>query len=144
MEAYRGGFSSRTKLLSSIAAVKYLGTHHPPIDDAEFDKECGVGTSVRYLFTRSRDSLLVGIELSLSDIAARVNAYITSKAPTSWSALSGAIGDLKSTDLRWASPLDVKNAVEKAFTDLFGSKEEAKAKVRPDSRSDNYNVILTS
>lgn len=74
-----------------------------------------------------------GIELSLSDIATRVSDYMSSKAPASWSALSGAIGDLKSTDLRWASPLDVKNAVEKAFTDVFGSKEEAKAKVRLNS-----------
>ena len=55
---------------------------------------------------------------------------MSSKAPVNWSALSGAIGDLKATDLRWASPLDVKNAVEKAFTDAFGSKEEAEAKVR--------------
>lgn len=59
---------------------------------------------------------------------------MTSKAPANWSALSGAIGDLKATDLRWASPLDVKNAVEKAFTDAFGSKEEAKAKVRLNSQ----------
>ncbi|KDN48115.1 hypothetical protein RSAG8_03131, partial [Rhizoctonia solani AG-8 WAC10335] len=93
------------------AAIKYLSTHPPPIDDAEFDKECGVG-----------------IELSLGDIAQRVNAYMTSKAPAGWPALSSAIGDLKSTDLRWATPLDVKNAVEKAFTDMFGSKGEAKAK----------------
>ncbi|KAG9100529.1 hypothetical protein FRC07_010401, partial [Ceratobasidium sp. 392] len=93
------------------AALKYLGTHPAPVNDAEFDKECGVG-----------------IELSLNDIASRVTEYMTTKVPAGWSALSGAIGDLKSTDLRWASPLDVKNVVEKAFTDTFGTKEEAKAK----------------
>ncbi|QRV72629.1 glutamyl-tRNA synthetase [Ceratobasidium sp. AG-Ba] len=93
------------------AALKYMSTHPVPVNDEEFNKECGVG-----------------IELSLSDIAARVTNYMASKAPAGWSALSGAIGDLKSTDLRWASPLDVKNVVEKAFTDAFGTKEEAKAK----------------
>jgi len=38
---------------------------------------------------------------------------------------------LKNTpDLRWASPLELKNVVEKAFTDAFGSKEEALAKLK--------------
>ncbi|CAE6391096.1 unnamed protein product [Rhizoctonia solani] len=96
------------------AAIKYLSAHPSPIDDAQFNKECGVG-----------------VELSLGDVIEQVNAYISSKAPASWSALSGAIGDLKSTELKWANPLDVKNAVERAFTNLFGSKEEARAKVRP-------------
>ncbi|KAG8745758.1 hypothetical protein FRC10_007019 [Ceratobasidium sp. 414] len=93
------------------AALKYLGAHPAPVNDAEFNRECGVG-----------------IELSPSDIAAHVAGYMASKAPAGWSALSGAIADLKSTDLRWASPLVAKNAVEKAFTDAFGTKEEAKAK----------------
>ncbi|KAG8704127.1 hypothetical protein FRC09_003748, partial [Ceratobasidium sp. 395] len=96
------------------AALKYLSTHPAPVNDAEFNKECGVG-----------------IELTPGDIAARVTEYMTSKVPASWSAFGGAVGDLKSTELRWANPLDVKNAVEKAFTDVFGTKEEAKAKVRP-------------
>ena len=41
------------------------------------------------------------------------------------------IGGLKNTpDLRWASPLELKNTVEKAFVDTFGSKEEALAKLK--------------
>ncbi|CAE6470580.1 unnamed protein product [Rhizoctonia solani] len=109
------------------AAVKYLNAHPPPIDDAEFNKECGVG-----------------IELSLSDIAQRVNAYMTSKVPIGWSSLSGAIGDLKSTDLKWATPLDVKNAVEKAFTDMFGSKEEAKTKAAKEAKKPANAAAATS
>ncbi|KAF8760316.1 Glutaminyl-tRNA synthetase, non-specific RNA binding region part 1 [Rhizoctonia solani] len=111
------GVTIASRLIIDAAAIKYLSNHPVPVDDAEFNKECGVG-----------------IEFSLSDIAERVNAYMSSKAPASWSALSGAIGDLKSAELRWASPLDVKNAVEKAFTDLFGSKEEAKAKASKEAK----------
>jgi len=38
---------------------------------------------------------------------------------------------LKNTPgLRWASPLDLKNAAERAFVDTFGSKEEALAKLK--------------
>jgi len=41
------------------------------------------------------------------------------------------IGGLKNTpDLRWASPLELKNTVEKAFVDTFGSKDEALAKLK--------------
>lgn len=41
------------------------------------------------------------------------------------------IGGLKSApDLRWANPLELKNAVDKAFVDTFGSKEEALAKLK--------------
>lgn len=41
------------------------------------------------------------------------------------------IGGLKNTsDLRWANPLELKNAVEKAFVDTFGSKEGALAKLK--------------
>jgi len=41
------------------------------------------------------------------------------------SVLSGVKG---TTELRWASPLEVKDAVENAFTEKYGVKEAAKPK----------------
>lgn len=35
--------SFRNRYSFVVAAVKYLGTHPLPVDDAEFNKECGVG-----------------------------------------------------------------------------------------------------
>lgn len=54
--------------------------------------------------------------------------YVTSSALAGWNNLGQAIGGLKSTDLRWASPLELKNAVEAAFLEKFGAKEAAKPK----------------
>lgn len=48
---------------------------------------------------------------------------------TSWTNLGAVIGAVKGLpDLRWASPLEMKNTVEKAFMDKFGAKETAKPK----------------
>ncbi len=59
--------------------------------------------------------------------------YVASSAYTGWNNLGAAIGGLKGTDLRWANALELKNAVESAFTEKFGAKGAAKpkAKVRP-------------
>lgn len=54
--------------------------------------------------------------------------YVASSALAGWNNLGQAIGGLKSTDLRWASPLELKNAVEAAFLEKFGAKEAAKPK----------------
>ncbi|KAK7695754.1 hypothetical protein QCA50_000391 [Cerrena zonata] len=94
------------------AAVKYLEAHPLPIDQPDFDKQCGVGFTI-----------------TPSEIAAQVSNYLTSAAVTGWANLGVVIGGLKtSPELRWASPLDVKNAVEAAFTEKFGAKEAAKPK----------------
>ena len=46
-----------------------------------------------------------------------------------WANLSSTISSLKSTpELRWANPMELKNAVEKAFTEEFGEKTAIKAK----------------
>ena len=54
--------------------------------------------------------------------------YVASSAYSGWNNLGAAIGGLKGTDLRWANPLELKNAVENAFTEKFGTKEASKPK----------------
>ncbi|KAI0082442.1 glutamine-tRNA ligase [Panus rudis PR-1116 ss-1] len=94
------------------AAVKYLESHTLPIDQAEFDNECGVGFTI-----------------TPAEIATHVANYITSAAVSGWANLGQVIGGLRSSpELRWANALEVKNAVEAAFTERFGAKETAKSK----------------
>jgi glutaminyl-tRNA synthetase len=46
-----------------------------------------------------------------------------------WSSLGPVISALKSTpELKWANPLDIKNATDKIFLVKFGPKESSKAK----------------
>ena len=42
--------------------------------------------------------------------------------------MGATLGALKSTELRWANALELKNAVEDAFLQKFGPKEAAKPK----------------
>lgn len=54
---------------------------------------------------------------------------MSSSAVLGWASLGQVISGVKSSpDLRWASPLDVKNSVEKVFLERFGAKEAAKPK----------------
>ncbi|KAI0650231.1 glutaminyl-tRNA synthetase [Trametes meyenii] len=92
-------------------AAKYLGAHPAPVNNADFDRSCGVGFSI-----------------TVEDLAIRVKDLIESSAFTGWNNLGAAIGGLKGTDLRWANPLELKTAVEKAFVEKFGAKETAKPK----------------
>ncbi|KAF8076578.1 glutamine-tRNA ligase [Lyophyllum atratum] len=94
------------------AAVKYIETHKLPIDESEFDKECGVGFSI-----------------TPTELHDRVTEHIASNAVTGWANLGVVMTALKTTpELRWASPLEVKNAVETCFTEMFGAKGAAKPK----------------
>lgn len=105
-----------------LAAVKYTETHQVPIDEADFDKHCGIGFSI-----------------TPTELLAHINIYITTNTVPGWASLGPVISGLKSTpELRWANPLEVKNAVEKAFKDNFGPKEDAKPKgkeMKKDSKS---------
>jgi glutaminyl-tRNA synthetase len=48
-----------------------------------------------------------------------------------WASLGAVIGGVKNIPaLRWANPLDIKNAVERVFTQAFGAKEAAKPKAK--------------
>ncbi|PSR74976.1 hypothetical protein PHLCEN_2v9390 [Hermanssonia centrifuga] len=95
------------------AAAKYLEAHSAPVDQADFDKECGVGFTI-----------------SPTELASQVTSYVASSAASGWANLGATIGALKNTDLRWAHPLELKNAVESAFTEKFGVKEAAKPKTK--------------
>ncbi|KAI0050254.1 glutamine-tRNA ligase [Auriscalpium vulgare] len=94
------------------AAAKYLETHPLPVDDADFDKHCGVGFSI-----------------TPEELYTAVTNYISANAVAGWSALGSTLGALKQTpELRWASPLELKNSVERAFQEIYGVKEVAKPK----------------
>ncbi|KAF5359049.1 hypothetical protein D9758_004752 [Tetrapyrgos nigripes] len=95
-----------------LAAVKYVGSHLSPIDNADFDKECGVGFSI-----------------TAEELLKHTTEYITSNAIAGWNNLGATISGVKAIpSLRWASPLEIKNAVEKAFLDTFGPKQAAPPK----------------
>ncbi|KAG6869339.1 hypothetical protein C0993_000092 [Termitomyces sp. T159_Od127] len=105
------GVLAKTSLINK-AAVKFAETHKMPINEAEFNNECGVGFSI-----------------TSEELNDRVTKYIRSKAIAGWSSLGAVISALRATpEIRWANPLDVKNAVEKIFTETFGTKEAAKPK----------------
>ncbi|RDB22773.1 putative glutamine--tRNA ligase [Hypsizygus marmoreus] len=94
------------------AAVKYAETHKVPIDGGEFDKECGIDFTI-----------------TPAELHEQVTKYITTNALPGWASLGPTISALKGTpELRWANPLDVKNAVDKMFTETFGPKEASKPK----------------
>ncbi|KAJ3883826.1 glutamine-tRNA ligase [Lentinula edodes] len=103
----------KLKSVDQVAAgVKYAESHSIPFDDADFDKACGVGFSI-----------------SLEEILEHVTAYIKSNSVCGWANLGGTISGVKAIpELRWASPLEVKNAVEQAFISNFGPKQAAPAK----------------
>ena len=62
---------------------------------------------------------------------ALVEAHLASNDIAGWPSLGPVVSVLKNTpELRWANPLDVKNAVDKAFVVKFGPKESAKLKVK--------------
>jgi len=59
------------------------------------------------------------------------NKYLETNPVDGWASLSTVINILKkSPELNGVKPLDVKNAVEKVFTEKFGPKEAAKPKVK--------------
>lgn len=94
------------------AASKYLEIHPTPVDQAEFDKECGVGFSI-----------------TAEELASQVAQFVASSTATGWANLGAVISGLRnSAELRWANPLEVKNTVEAAFVEKFGVKEAAKPK----------------
>lgn len=87
----------------------------------------------------------IGFTITPAEIAAAVSNYITTAAVTGWANLGAVIGGLKtSPELRWASPLDVKNAVETAFTEKFGTKEAAKPKGKVNPYYENNAVFTKS
>ncbi|BGP40715.1 Glutaminyl-tRNA synthetase [Rhodotorula kratochvilovae] len=100
------------------AAIKHLSTATPPFDDAAFDEACGVGFSI-----------------TPAELDTRVRAYLADKADdvqkAGWTGFSKVSGLMRQADpLRWVAPLDLKAAAETVFEELFGKKEDAKAKAQ--------------
>ncbi|KAJ3576183.1 hypothetical protein NP233_g605 [Leucocoprinus birnbaumii] len=96
------------------AAVKYMDANKSPVNDQEFDDACGVG-----------------FVITSDDILAQAKDYVTSTAVAGWANLGATLGSLRNSPrLRWANPLDVKNAVERVFLETFGPKESAKPKAK--------------
>lgn len=92
---------------------------------------------VRELFISScvprRSYSQKGFSITAEDLTDAVSKYLTvaSDTITGWANLGAAMAGLKtSPETRWASPLDVKSAVEKAFSEKFGAKEAAKPKAK--------------
>ncbi|KAF9247380.1 glutaminyl-tRNA synthetase [Melanogaster broomeanus] len=109
-------------------AAKYLETHSLPVDETEFNEICGVG------FTITSDQL-----------DASVKEYIQSNTIAGWANLGAVISGVKNiAAFRWANPLEIKNAVERVFTQTFGAKEAAKpkAKVDPAQRAKSRKVVF--
>ncbi|KAF8969458.1 tRNA synthetases class I, catalytic domain-containing protein [Flammula alnicola] len=104
---------SKLKSVDQVtAAVKYLESHRLPVEEGEFNKESGIGFSI-----------------TPEELSAQVETYIASNNVTGWASLGSVISALKnSPELRWASPLDVKKAVDQVFLEKFGAKESAKPK----------------
>lgn len=73
--------------------------------------------------------LPAGFSISPADLDDQVKTYIATNRIPGWANFGAVISALKTTSgLRWASPLEVKNAVENAFLGTFGPKEAAKRK----------------
>ncbi|PPQ65934.1 hypothetical protein CVT26_010696 [Gymnopilus dilepis] len=106
---------SRLKTVDQVtAALKYFETSKLPIEEADFNRACGVG------FTISPEELYTQVE-----------SYVSTNNISGWASLGPVISALKnSPELRWANPLEVKTAVEKVFLDKFGPKETAKPKAK--------------
>ncbi|KAI9639619.1 tRNA synthetases class I, catalytic domain-containing protein [Dioszegia hungarica] len=98
------------------AAIKYLEPNPAgtPINEAEFDKTCGVG-----------------INITSSDLPSLIKSYISTlpTPPDSWTNFGPLLGGVKSStsDLKWANAADLKSSLETLFTELFGTKEAAAA-----------------
>jgi glutaminyl-tRNA synthetase len=70
-----------------------------------------------------------GFSITPEELHTYVTEYISSNTVSGWDDLNSVISRVKGLPrLRWASPLEVKNSVEKAFTENFGTKDVAKPK----------------
>jgi len=113
------------------------------VDDDQFDHECGVGQFVHvhvcscdpnaffhhHPFGRNPRTHLTGFSITPEALSYAVSEYVNSSAVTGWANMGAAITALRNTPaLRWANPLEIKNAVEAALAARFGAKEVAKPK----------------
>ena len=75
--------------------------------------------------------LFPGFSITSEEIDTHVSEHVASAPISGWANLSSTINQLKSTSaLRWANPLELKAAVEREFTKVFGEKSAAAAKAK--------------
>jgi glutaminyl-tRNA synthetase len=76
-------------------------------------------------------AICLDFSIAPEELYALVEANVASNDIAGWTGLGPVVSALKnSPELRWAAPLDVKNAVDKAFIAKFGPKESAKSKTK--------------
>jgi len=74
-------------------------------------------------------TLCSGFSITFEKMTEFVENYVNSNSVSGWANLGPVINALKATpELKWANPLEVKNATEKVFVARFGAKEAAKPK----------------
>lgn len=96
------------------AAVKFLDANPPPVEEKLFNPACGVG-----------------IELSLEEIRSIFLSLVRMQKIEGWANLQAVTQAAKTaTKLRWAPPLEVKNAADSVFTEIFGPKDTGKPKAK--------------
>jgi glutaminyl-tRNA synthetase len=85
--------------LMGIAAVKYLEASLPaePLDEAAFDKACGVGKLYRLLWLFEADC--PGIDISVAQLPELLKSYIAvlPTPPKDWVSLGPITGGIKSS-----------------------------------------------
>lgn len=102
------------------------------MNNAEFNEACGVGESIAVRAPPDCSTIKrLGFSITPDQLDAFVNGYIQSSSVSGWTSLGPVISGVKNTpSLRWANPLEIKNAVERVFTEVFGAKEAVKPKGR--------------
>ena len=76
-------------------------------------------------------TIYLDFSIAPEELYAFVEAHVASNDISGWPSLGPVVSALKnSPELRWAAPLDVKNAVDKAFIAKFGPKASAKSKAK--------------
>lgn len=115
------------------AAVKFLDANPPPVEEKLFNPACGVGRSTQYASFALTDNpyCFLGIELSPDEIRSIFLSLVRMQKIEGWANLQAVTQAAKTaTKLRWAPPLEVKNAADSVFTELFGPKEAGKPKAK--------------
>ncbi len=91
-----------------------------------------IGPKTEMPYLRYRVGLRkIDLAMASPDPYSFATKYLETNPVDGWASLSTVINILKkSPELNGVKPLDVKNAVEKVFTEKFGPKEAAKPKVK--------------
>ncbi|KAI6003687.1 glutaminyl-tRNA synthetase [Pisolithus albus] len=84
-----------------------------------------------------------GFAVTAAQLEEHVKQYMDANNTSTWSHLGVVIGGVKNIPaLRWANPLDIKNAVERVFTEKFGPREGEKLEAeKTASRADASDTL---